>query len=199
MRTIVDKIKNDIYKQKRGFVFTKYRFFDLGNPKTIAKVLERMVESGEIRRIARGIYDYPAKHPDFGVLPPDPNKIADALAEKDNLKIQPSGAYAANLLGLSEQVPAKFVFLTDGHSRTVNIGKISITLKKTTPKNMAAAGRISGLVIQALRYMGQKNVDDRVINILKRKLSDKDKKTLMADLRYAPAWIGKALRRLNEK
>jgi len=199
MRTIVDKIKNDIYKQKRGFVFTKYRFFDLGNPKTIAKVLERMVESGEIRRIARGIYDYPAKHPDFGVLPPDPNKIADALAEKDNLKIQPSGAYAANLLGLSEQVPAKFVFLTDGHSRTLNIGKISITLKKTTPKNMAAAGRISGLVIQALRYMGQKNVDDRVINILKRKLSDKDKKTLMADLRYAPAWIGKALRRLNEK
>ena len=66
MLTIVDKIKNDIYKQKRGFVFTKYRFFDLGNPKTIAKVLERMVESGEIRRIARGIYDYPKKHPEFG-------------------------------------------------------------------------------------------------------------------------------------
>ncbi len=199
MQTIVDKIKNDIYKQKRGFVFTKYRFFDLGNPKTIAKVLERMVESGEIRRIARGIYDYPEKHPKFGDVPPDPNKIADALAEKDNLKIQPSGAYAANLLGLSDQVPAKFVFLTDGHSRTVNIGKRSITLKKTTPKNMATAGRISGLVIQALRYMGQENVDDSVINILKRKLSDKDKKTLMADLRYAPVWIDQVLRRLNEK
>ena len=199
MQTIVDKIKNNIYKQRRGFVFTKYRFFDLGNHKTVAKVLERMVESGEIRRIARGIYDYPEKHPEFGDIPPDPNKIADALAEKDNLKIQPSGAYAANLLGLSDQVPAKFVFLTDGHSRTVNIGKRSITLKKTTPKNMAAAGRISGLVIQALRYMGQENVDDRVINILKRKLSDKDKKTLMADLRYAPAWIDKVLRRLNEE
>ncbi|MBU1007145.1 MAG: hypothetical protein KKH08_06125 [Candidatus Omnitrophica bacterium] len=199
MQTIVDKIKNDIYKQKRGFVFTKYRFFDLGNPKTISKVLERMVESGEIRRIARGIYDYPKKHPEFGNIPPDPNKIADALAEKDNLKIQPSGAYAANLLGLSDQVPAKYVFLTDGHSRTVQVGKLNIKLKKTTPKNMATAGRISGLVIQALRYMGQKNVDDRVINILNRKLSDTDKKTLMADLRYAPAWIDKVLRRLNEK
>jgi len=197
MQTIVDKIKNDIYKQKRGFVFTKYRFFDLGNPKTIAKVLERMVESGEIRRITRGIYDYPAKHPDFGVLPPDPNKIADALAEKDNLKIQPSGAYAANLLGLSEQVPAKFVFLTDGHSRTVQVGKLNIKLKKTTPKNMATAGRISGLVIQALRYMGQENVDDRIINILKRKLSDKDKKILMADLRYAPVWIGEIFKKVN--
>lgn len=199
MQTIVDKIKNDIYKQKRGFVFTKYRFFDLGNPKTVSKVLERMVESGEIRRIARGIYDYPKKHPEFGNIPTDPNKIADALAEKDNLKIQPSGAYAANLLGLSDQVPAKFVFLTDGHSRTVQVGKLNIKLKKTTPKNMATAGRISGLVIQALRYMGQENVDDRVINILNRKLSDTDKKTLMADLRYAPAWIDKVLRRLNEK
>ncbi|TSA52922.1 MAG: hypothetical protein D4R45_06400 [Planctomycetaceae bacterium] len=82
---------------------------------------------------------------------------------------------------------------------TVNIGKRSITLKKTTPKNMATAGRISGLVIQALRYMGQENVDDRGINILKRKLSDKDKKTLMTDLRYAPAWIDKVVRRLSEE
>jgi len=75
----------------------------------------------------------------------------------------------------------------------------SINLKKTTPKNMATAGRISGLVIQALRYMGQENVDDRGINILKRKLADKDKKTLMTDLRYAPAWIDKVVRRLSEE
>ena len=102
MQTIVDRIKKIIYSQKRGFVFTKYRFFDIGNSKTVAKVLERMVESGEIRRIARGIYDYPKKHPEFGDIPADPNKIADALAEQDNLKIQPSGAYAANLLGLSD-------------------------------------------------------------------------------------------------
>jgi len=196
MQTIVDKIKNNIYKQKRGFVFTKYRFFDLGNPKTVAKVLERMVESGEIRRITRGIYDYPEKHPEFGDIPPDPNKIADALAEKENLKIQPSGAYAANLLGLSDQVPAKFVFLTDGHSRTVQVGKWSIKLKKTTPKNMATAGRISGLVIQALRYIGQDNVDDIVVNKLKRKISDGDKKQLIKDSRFAPVWIGEIFKRL---
>jgi len=196
MQTIVDRIKKIIYSQKRGFVFTKYRFFDIGNPKTVAKVLERMVESGEIRRIARGIYDYPQKHPEFGDIPADPNKIADALAEKDNLKIQPSGAYAANLLGLSDQVPAKFVFLTDGHSRNVQIGKWSIKLKKTTPKNMATSGRISGLVIQALRYIGQDNVDDVVVSKLKRKLSDGDKKQLIKDSRYAPVWIGEIFKRL---
>ncbi|MCD4779032.1 MAG: type IV toxin-antitoxin system AbiEi family antitoxin domain-containing protein [Candidatus Omnitrophica bacterium] len=94
----------------RGFVFTKYQFFDLGNPKTVAKVLERMAESGEIRRIARGLYDYPQKHSTLGDVPPNLDHIADALSEKDNLKIQPSGAYAANLLGLSDQVPARIVF-----------------------------------------------------------------------------------------
>ena len=198
MQTIVDKIKESIYRQKRGFVFSKYHFFDLGNPKTVAKVLERMAESGEIRRIARGLYDYPKKHLTLGDVPPDPNNIADALAEKDNLKIQPSGAYAANLLGLSNQVPAKIVFLTDGHSRTVQVGKRSIKLKKTTPKNMATAGKISGLVIQALRFIGQENIDDKVIDILKSKLTEKDKRILMTDLRYAPEWIDKVARRLQD-
>ena len=197
MQTIADRIKKSIYRQKKGFVFTKYRFFDLGNPKTVAKALERMAESGEIRRIARGLYDYPRKHPTLGDVPPDPNNIANTLAEKDNLKIQPSGAYAANLLGLSDQVPAKVVFLTDGHSRTVQVGKLSIKLKKTTPKNMATAGRISGLVIQALRYIGQDNVDDGVINKLKRKLSDEDKKQLIKDMRYAPVWIGEIFKQLR--
>ncbi len=122
---------------------------------------------------------------------------ADALAEKDNLKIQPSGAYAANLLGLSDQVPAKIVFLTDGSTRMVQVGNWHIMLKKTTPKNMATARRMSGLVIQALRYIGQKHIDDKVIQKLKRKLSVEDKEQLMNDLRYAPAWIGEILKQLN--
>ncbi|MEA3489726.1 MAG: DUF6088 family protein [Candidatus Omnitrophota bacterium] len=197
MQSIVDRIKKSIYRQKRGFVFTKYHFFDLGNPKTVAKVLERMAESGEIRRIARGLYDYPKKHPTFGALPANVDHVADALAEKDNLKIQPSGAYAANLLGLSDQVPAKIVFITDGHNRTIRVNNRHIILKRTTPKNMATAARVSGLVIQALRYIGQDHVNDTVIKKLKGKLSDQDKKQLMKDLRYAPVWIGEIFKQLN--
>ncbi|MDD5156336.1 MAG: DUF6088 family protein [Candidatus Omnitrophica bacterium] len=150
-----------------------------------------------MRRLARGLYDYPRKHPDFGDVPPSVDRLAAALAEKDNLKIQPSGAYAANLLGLSDQVPAKIVFLTDGSSRMVQIGNWNIKLKKTTPKNMATAGRVSGLVIQALRYMKQENIDDMIINKLKRRLSVEDKKQLVSDLRYAPAWIGEIFKQLN--
>ncbi|MCD4779033.1 MAG: DUF6088 family protein [Candidatus Omnitrophica bacterium] len=89
--------------------------------------------------------------------------------------------------------------MTDGHSRTIQVGKRHIKLKKTTPKNMATAGKISGLVIQALRFIGQENIDDKVIGILKRKLTEQDKQILMADLRYAPAWIEKMIRRLKEE
>jgi len=198
MQSIVGRIKKRIYGKNRGFVFTKSHFLDLGHPKTVAKALERLADSGEIRRLARGLYDYPEKHPILGDLPPNYERIAEALAGRDSLKIQPSGAYAANLLGLTEQVPAKIVFLTDGPNRTVRINKQEIVLKRTTPKNMAPAGRITGLVIQALRYLGQEHVDDHIIELLKKRLSVKDKHQLMKDLRFAPVWIGNIFRQLQK-
>lgn len=195
--SIENKIIHRIIGKKKGWVFAPTHFFDLGNRAAIDQALSRLVRSGDIRRLARGLYDYPRKHPDFGDVPPSVDRIAAALAEKDNLKIQPSGAYAANLLGLSDQVPARVVFLTDGSSRMVQIGNWNIKLKKTTPKNMATAGRVSGLVIQALRYMKQENIDDMIVNKLKRRLSVEDKKQLVSDLRYAPAWIGEIFKQLN--
>lgn len=196
MQSIVTRIKKRIYGKNRGFVFTKSHFLDLGYPKTIAKTLERLADSGEIRRLARGLYDYPEKHPTLGELPANYERIAQALAGRDSLKIQPSGTYAANLLGLTEQVPARIVFLTDGPNRTVQINKQQIVLKRTTPKNMATAGRVSGLVIQALRHLGQDHVDDRIISMLKKRLSRDDKRQLINDLRYAPVWIGAIFRQL---
>lgn len=198
MQSIVTRIKKRIYSKNRGFVFTKSYFFDFGHPKTVAKALERLADSGEIRRLARGLYDYPEKHPTLGELPANYERIAQALAGRDNLKIQPSGAYAANLLGLTEQVPARIIFLTDGPNRTVQINKQRIILKRTTPKNMATAGRVSGLVTQALRHLGRDHVDDNIIGMLKKRLSDDDKRQLMNDLRYVPVWIGNIFRQLQE-
>jgi hypothetical protein len=195
--SVDNKVVNRIYGKKRGWVFTPNHFLDLGSRTAIAQTLGRLTKSGTIRRLSRGLYDYPAKHPDFGDLPPNYDRIAQALVERDNLKIQPSGAYAANLLGLTEQVPAKIVFLTDGSSRMVQVGNWHIKLKKTTPKNMATSGRVSGLVIQALRYIKQENIDDKIIKKLKVKLSSDDKEQLMSDLRYAPAWIGEIFKQLN--
>jgi len=180
-------------------VFTPEHFKDLGSRDAVASALKRAKQSGGIRQLARGLYDYPREHPALGILEPAIDDIAAALAGRDALCLQPTGAYAANLLGLSAQVPMKVVYLTDGRSRMVQIGKRQITLKHTTPRNMATAGRISGLVIQALRHIGQPYVNEPVISQLNKRLDQPARKQLMKDIRYAPAWIAKIIRRLAER
>src|SRR5205807_577531 len=112
--------------------------------------------------------DFPKKHPKIGKLLPSPEKLAEALMGRDCTRIQQAGAYAANILGLSEQVPAKVVFLTDGSSRMVKIGTTTIQLRRTTLKNMAMAGRLSGLLIQALHELGKENISAKRLEHLKR-------------------------------
>jgi hypothetical protein len=160
----------------------------------VGTVLQRLHEKGTIRQLARGLYNYPKTDPQLGLLEPDSDTIAWALAGRDAVRLQASGAYAANLLGLSTQVPMKRVFLTDGPSRTVQVGRRQIVLRRTTPKNMATAGRISGLVIQALRYIGQKNVDAAVLHKLDQRLDQDARQRLLKDVRYAPEWIARIIR-----
>jgi hypothetical protein len=196
---IDNKVINRIYGHKRGWVFTPTHFSDLGSRDAVASALRRHRQAGRIRRLARGLYDYPRTDPELGVLTPSPEAVARALAGRDAVRLQPSGAYAANLLGLSTQIPMKIVYFTDGRSRTVKIGKKHIMLKQTTPRNMAPAGKISGLVIQALRHLGQRHVDDVVIAQLDRRLNLEDRIQLLKDIRFAPAWIADIMRRLGKK
>jgi len=198
-QTLPSKILSRIYGKKRGWLFTPIHFRDLGNNHGIQMALQALLDRGVICRPARGLYLYPKTHPKLGVLAPTPDQIARALAGKDDLRIQPSGAYAANLLGLSEQVPAVVVFLTDGTNRKIKVGNQEIILKRTTPKNMATAGRTSGLVIQALRFLGKDHVDDTIVDTLARRLSPDDRRQLIKDIRHAPAWIGAIFRRLAER
>ena len=180
-------------------MFTPTQFSDLGRRDAIDKTLSRLAQRGTIRRLARGVYDYPKSHLLLGTLTPSAEAVAKALAGRDRTRLQPTGAYAANLLGLSEQVPAKVVFLTDGPTRTVQIGPTAIQLRRTTPRNMATAGRLSGLLIQALRHLGQKHVTADRIAHLKRTLTIKERQALAKDLKLAPAWIQPILRQLAEE
>jgi hypothetical protein len=198
VETLGQRIFAEISRHGRGWVFSPDEFSDLGDPRFVGVALGRMVSAGTIRRLARGLYDYPKSHPVIGTLAPSPGSIAKALVGRHNIRLLPSGAYAANLLGLSEQVPAKIVFLTDGPSRTVRVGDQEIRLKQTTPRTMGAAGRTSGLVIQALRHLGQQHVGETVIQTLRRKLSAEDKKQLLADLGFAPGWVRAHLRAIAE-
>ena len=192
------KVLARIRGQGRGSVVVPGDFLDLGSRQAIDLVLHRLTKKGTIRRLTRGVYDYPKRHPVLGLLTPSPEAIAKAMAGRDRTRLQPAGAYAANILGLSDQVPAKAVFLTDGPSRTVKIGTMTIQLRRTTPRNMAAAGRLSGLIIQALRALGADQVQANRIEHLKRKLPADKRRGLMKDLRLAPVWMHPILRELAE-
>ena len=170
-------------------VFTAADFLDLGSRDAIDTALSRQARAGLIRKLARGLYDVPRQDARLGPLSPSVDAIAKALRGRDAVRLQPTGAYAANLLGLSNQVPMRVVFLTDGSASQVHIGALQIVLKRTTPRNMATAGRSSGLVIQGLRHLGQQHVNEGVVAALRRRLSDSDKRRLLKDLRYAPAWV----------
>jgi hypothetical protein len=198
-QSIDSKIINRIYGHGTGWVFTPADFSDLGSRDAVASALKRYRMSGRIRQLARGLYDYPRIDPNLGMLTPPPDAIARALSGRDASRLQPSGAYAANILGLSTQIPMKIVYLTDGPSRIVQIGKKQIILKQTTPRNMATAGRISGSIIQALRYLGRQHVDDDVIVQLDRRLNANARKQLLRDSRFAPTWIADIMRQLGNK
>jgi hypothetical protein len=193
------KILSRIRGKGRGSVYVPGDFLDLGSREAVDLVLHRLAKKGVIRRLARGIYDFPKRHPVLGLLLPSTETIADALAGRDRTRLQPAGAYAANTLGLSDQVPAKVVFLTDGPSRTVRVGSLTIQLRRTTPRNMAAASRLSGLVIQALRELGKEHVTAKKIEHLKRTLPADKRRELLKDLTLAPVWMHPIFRELAEE
>jgi len=189
MDIIVKKILNRIYGKGRGWCFTPKIFLDLGHRPTIDSALSRLTEKGTIRRLARGLYDYPKKHPKIGLLSPEPMAVAKAIASRDATRFQPSGAYAAHVLGLTDQIPARIIFLTDGKDRKVLIGKQEIWLKNTTPGNISTADHISGLVFHAFRYIGKRGINYTHINHLRKALSVSEKRRILLDKAVAPTWM----------
>jgi hypothetical protein len=183
-----------IAQKGAGAVFTPADFLDLGSRNAVDLALSRRARAGSIRKLARGLYDVPRIDAYLGPLAPATDDVANALRDRDGARLQAAGAHAAHLLGLSDQVPVRAVFLTDGRSRTVRLGKRQIMLKHTTPKQMATAGRMSGTVIQALRWLGRRHVTADIIAALRRRLSDADREQLLQDIRYTPTWIAGVMR-----
>jgi hypothetical protein len=198
VQTVANKVLKTIRGHGLGWVFTPASFKGIGSRAAVESALRRHKDNGTIRQLARGLYDYPRTDPQLGVLAPSVDQVVAALEVRDAVRLQPSGAYAANLLGLSDQIPMKVVFLTDGPTRKVQVGNRQILLKRTTPRNMATAGRISGTVIQALRWLGHQHVDARTKVILKKRLDAKDRAQLLKDIRHAPIWIGQIIRSIAE-
>lgn len=188
-QSIVNKVISRIYGKGRDWAFTPNHFSDIAARTGIAKALSRLTQKGVIQRIGHGLYLYPEKHPTLGNLSPSPEAISKAIASGDKVRLVPTGAYAANRLGLTEQVPAKITFLTDGLSRTVKVGKRTIELKRTTPRNLGPKRETTALVIQALRYLGKSAIGPDQIVSLRNRLTAEDRTALLKDLSYVPEWM----------
>ena len=182
---ILAKIK----KAKRGALFFISDFATIGKPDTIRQALQRLVKSGEIDRMAAGIFVRPQKDEIIGKVMPDIEDIAKAIARRDRARIVSTGDYALNRLGLSTQVPMNIIYLTDGTARKIKIGNYTIVFKKVAPKNVAAIGEISRLAIQALKTIGKENVTEEQIRHIQTVLQNEKLTHLEYDIRLAPAWI----------
>lgn len=197
MSTIQDTILDRIRGQGRGKVFTPKDFLDLGSRDAADQSLSRLAKAGEIQRLGRGLYHYPRMNDRLGIpLAPDLDEIAEALARQTGSRVVPSGAVAANRLGLSTQVPAKPVYLTDGRTREVRIGSTTIQLRHAAPKEFPAGCRTSAMVFQALRHLGQVAVDHQVVAQLRRALSAVQRQELRRDARYTTDWIASVVRQV---
>lgn len=184
---------NRIEARGPGAVVTPTDFADLGAPDAVYQTLSRAVRAGRLRRVARGIYELPRPDADFGVAAPDLEAVIQAVADRSAARIVPTGAHAANVLGLSKQVPMRLTFLTDGPSRKVRLGRHEIVLRQASPRQLAPAGRMSSTVIQALRWIGRGNIDTALLAKIKRALSPEERGELLVDRKYAPAWVAEHL------
>lgn len=183
------RILRSLRAAKCGSVLSPKHFSAFGNPAAVRKALSRLVTDGKIRRVRQGLYDLPRQHPIIGQTVPDIMATVRSLMEGSHAQWQFSGAYAANALGLSDQVPAKIVIYTNGLPRRVALGKMTLVFRRAAPRNLLGAGRPAGLVIQALRYLHSSPDMQRHIAHLRKQLDAEAKHELKTLTPELPAWL----------
>jgi len=194
--TVSKSLLRRIQHKGRGSVFSAKDFLDVGSRAAVDQTLSRLVRRGVIRRVDWGLYDYPKTSKSLGLLSPAPIAVAQAMARQTGSTIQITGARAANTLGLTDQVPAKVVYLTDGPTRTIKIGNQSISLRHASKRNLVGAGHPSGTVFQALRYLGKDQVRGDTIIKLRNALSPQQKKDLKRHITRAPDWTREVIEQI---
>jgi uncharacterized protein DUF6088 len=178
---------------KQGQVLFASDYVYLANAEAVNMAFSRLAKTDQLKRLGKGIYIYPQHDPELGVLYPSLEKIAEAIAKKEKVRIRPTGAYALNRLGISTQVPMKVIYLTDGNSRNIKVGKGTLAFKHTTPKKLATEGQITFLAIQALLELGKESIDEKVIKRLTEVLQKEGPEIVIKDAKLAPGWVAKIL------
>lgn len=192
-KSVRDRIVGRVRASEPGTVFVPTDFLRLGSRAAVDQALSRLAGAGILRRLARGVYDHPRRHPQLGVLSPSLPLVASAIARATGSRIQISGLQAANQLGVSTQVPARLVYLTDGPTRSIRVGNRVIEFRHASPRALTGAGTVAGVVIQALRYAGRAGVTPDVVARVRKALRDPDRRAVLRHASRAPAWMKLAL------
>jgi predicted transcriptional regulator of viral defense system len=191
--SVKKKILQRMEAGKEGQIYFSEDFIDIANNEQVRLALSRLAKDGEVIRLGHGIYVYPKTDPLLGKVRPSLADIAQAIAQRDKIAIKPTGAYALNRIGLSTQVPMKVVFLTNGDSRTIKIGKNTIQFRKTSSKKMAYQGEVSPLIIQSLEEIGKEGLTPAITEHLRQLLNKEDFQIVRENLKLAPRWIAETL------
>jgi hypothetical protein len=192
--SIEERVLKKIRKAKRGSLFFPEYFSAFGSARTVGKSLSRLVEMGELYRVATGIYVRPEKDIVLGIVLPGIEEIVEAIRKRDKARIVPTGSYALYKLGLTTQVPMNIVYYTDSTARKIKVGKQTITFKRASARNLSAIGDISMLAIQAMKSIGRDKVTKEELTKIKELLKQEKPFHLQHDLKIAPEWIRTALK-----
>jgi Family of unknown function (DUF6088) len=194
------RVADKIMKRIRGYgrsrwVCTPKDFLDLGSRSAIDKALSRLVKDGLLRRISKGLYDLPRMSSILNrLVPPNVDAAIKALARRDDKKFMPDGIVAANSLGLTNAVPAKMTYLTNGTTRILNLGGRTIQIKHARKHLMSWWKRPGLTVVLALDWLGKQVVSDsEIINILRSRLPDNVKQDLVKGIDLLPSWMAKTV------
>lgn len=195
--SILKSIEAKLRTTNKGRIFFINDFASLGSEDSVRQSLLRLTRKKTIMRLAKGIYYYPKKDELLGVILPSSDQIAQAIAKRDKARIIPTGSYALFKLGLSTQIPMNAVYLTDGSARKIQVGKQKITFKKTSPKNLAIKHKLSSLIIQGLKELGEQEVDEKIKEQLKEVIyKSGEQSKVQESMSLAPVWIQKVVSKI---
>jgi hypothetical protein len=194
---IDQKILRTIWSSNNPLPFTAKELNAIGKPAAVRQALARLTKAGKLKRIRRGLYERPRHHPIIGQSPSSSMAVAEAVMKARNAPWQVSGAYAANLLGLSEQVPGQLIIKTTASVPPVNLGNAKIKFQRVAPSSLIGAGSAAGTVIQAVRHLGPGGLEPAATERLRRNLEPATKRDLQRLTPQLPQWMQPVVREIS--
>jgi hypothetical protein len=194
MQPVENRVVSRIYGNGRGWAFSPKDFSDLGTRSSLDVALHRLLAKETIRRVIRGIYDYPQYSERLNrTLSPDMDQVARAIARKFGWKIQPTGMAALNALGLSTQIQGQYAYLSDGPIRTYTIGKQDLIFKHAQRKESGFRHNESALLVQGLKTLGPDRITADTTGKLREWLPKELRPKVIKDTALVTGWIREAI------